>query len=164
MQADALSEILNIRIIEELREKIQGIYSGGTSATLDKIPYGSFQFLFQLPCGPEKVDTLVYAMNAEIDKLKKEGPTQKDLDKVKQQWLEAYKTSLQENGTWLNRILGNRFPGSDADRFLNYEKYVTNLTTEQVKKAANIIFSGKNTLTAILRPEAKTNDTGGSKQ
>ena len=164
MQADALSEILNIRIIEELREKIQGIYSGGTSATLDKIPYGSFQFLFQLPCGPEKVDTLVYAMNAEIAKLKKDGPTQKDLDKVKQQWLEAYKTSLQENGTWLNRILGNRFPGSDAKRFLNYEKYVTNLTTEQVKKAANIIFSGKNTLTAILRPETKPDTKGGSKQ
>jgi zinc protease len=101
-------------------------------------------------------------MNAEIDKLKKDGPTQKDLDKVKQQWLEAYKTSLQENGTWLNRILGNRFPGSDADRFINYEKYVTNLTTEQVKSAANIIFSRKNVVTAILRPEAKKEATGSS--
>ncbi|MEO5781653.1 MAG: insulinase family protein, partial [Ginsengibacter sp.] len=39
LKAAAISEILNIKIIEELREKIQGIYSGGISAQFEKIPY-----------------------------------------------------------------------------------------------------------------------------
>ena len=34
LKADAISEILNIRIIEELREKIQGIYGGGTQGSI----------------------------------------------------------------------------------------------------------------------------------
>lgn len=155
LKADAISEILNIRIIEELREKIQGIYSGGTSASVEKIPYDNFQIVFQLPCGPEKVDTLLLAMNAEIESLKKNGPSEEVLNKVKQQWLESYKTGLQENGTWLNRILRDRFPGAEADRFLHYEKYVNSLTPAQIKVAANILLGGKNVFTAILRPEQK---------
>ncbi len=155
LKANAISEILNIRIIEELREKIQGIYSGGTSASVEKIPYQNFQIVFQLPCGPEKIDTLLLAMNAEIESLKKNGPTDEVLNKVKQQWIETYKTSLQENGTWLNRILRDRYPGAEADRFLNYEKYVNSLTPAQIKVAANMLLGGKNVFTAILRPEAK---------
>lgn len=161
LKANAISEILNIRIIEELREKIQGIYSGGTSASVNKIPYNNFQIVFQLPCGPEKIDTLLLAMNAEIEALKKDGPSEVVLNKVKQQWIEAYKTSLQENGTWLSTMLTNKFPGGEADRFLNYEKYVNNLTTAQIKVAANMLLSGKNVFTAILRPEPKKEAASG---
>lgn len=153
LKASAVSEILNIRIIEELREKIQGIYSGGTSVSVEKIPAGNFQFLFQLPTGPEKIDTLLLAINKEIAALKKNGPLAKDLDKVKQQWIESYKTSLQENGTWLNRLLRDKFPGADAKRFFNYETYVKKLTPADVKAAANVVLSGKNVFTGILRPD-----------
>jgi len=155
MKAQAISEILNIRIIEELREKIQGIYSGGMSGSLNKLPYPYYQFFIQLPCGPEKVDTLLYAMNTEIENLKKNGPKQADLDKVKEQWLEQNKVAMKENGTWLNEILETKFPGDDVNRFLNYEQYVKALTPKQVQEAAKLLLNNKNVITGVLRPEAK---------
>ena len=91
LKASAISEILNIRIIEELREKIQGIYGGGIYAQFEKLPYPHYSFFLQLPCGPEKVDTLIFAANKEIENIKKYGPSQENLDKVKQQWREEYK-------------------------------------------------------------------------
>lgn len=159
LKADAISEILNIRIIEELREKIQGIYSGGMNASVSKIPYANYTFTIQLPCGPEKVDTLMYAMNAEIDKLKKMGPSKANLDKVKQQWLEANKTAMKENGTWLGQLLESTFPGADAQRFLKYENYVNALTPKQIQDAANLLLNGKNVVTAVLRPDIVTAGT-----
>ncbi len=156
LKADAISEILNIRIIEELREKIQGIYGGGMSGSLRKIPYPSYTFSINLPCGPEKVDTLLYAMNAEIAALKKDGPSKENLDKVKQQWLEQNKTAMKENGTWLNQILEVKFPGTDNKRFLQYEQYVKALTPKQIQDAANTLLNNKNVVTAILRPEPKS--------
>jgi zinc protease len=153
LKADAISEILNIRIIEELREKIQGIYSGGMNASVSKIPYANYSFTIQLPCGPEKVDTLLYAMNAEIDKLKKTGPSKANLDKVKQQWLESNKTAMKENGTWLSQLLESTFPGADAQRFLKYANYVNALTPKQIQDAANLLLNGKNVVTAVLRPD-----------
>jgi zinc protease len=81
LKAQAMSEILNIRIIEELREKVQGIYGGGTFASLEKIPYGNYNFVLQLPCGPEKVDTLLKAVHKEFEMIAKKGPENSYLEK-----------------------------------------------------------------------------------
>jgi len=152
LKANAISEILNIKIIEELREKIQGIYSGGMSGGLEKLPYSHYSFFIELPCSPEKIDTLLIAMNTEIEHLKKFGPSKANLDKVKQQWLEANKTSMKENGTWLGEISTKQFPGTDVDRFLHYEKYVKALTPKMIQDAAVKLLDGKNVVTAVLRP------------
>lgn len=153
LKTQAMSEVLNIRIIEELREKIQGIYGGGTFASLEKVPYGSYNFVLQLPCGPEKVDTLVKAVKKEFDLLAKNGPSQEYLDKVKKQWLEDHKTQIKENGTWLEQLLTFKAQGGDPKRFLEYEKYVNALTPKDVQQAANLILNGKNQFFAILMPE-----------
>ncbi|HSN08350.1 MAG TPA: insulinase family protein, partial [Hanamia sp.] len=155
MKADAISEILNIRIIEELREKIQGIYGGGTQAQFEKYPYSHYTFFLQLPCGPEKVDTLLYAANKEIQSLIKDGPSKENLEKVKQQWKEQYKVNIKENGTWLSELQSFNFPGTNPDYFINYEKYVNALTQKDIQDAAKLLLSTNNVLIGILMPEKK---------
>lgn len=155
LKADAVSEILNIRIIEELREKIQGIYGGGTSLQFEKLPYAHYIFFLQLPCGPEKVDTLLYAANNEIKSLIEKGPSKENLEKVKQQWKEKYKVDKKENGTWLSQLQSFYFPENNPDYFINYEKYVNALTAKDVQDAAKLFLSTKNIVTGILRPEKK---------
>ena len=155
LKADAISEILNIRIIEELREKIQGIYGGGTRAQFTRLPYPHYTFFLQLPCGPEKVDTLLYAANQEIQNLIKNGPSKENLEKVKQQWREKYKVDKKENSTWLTALESFYFPGNNPDYFVNYEKYVNALTQKDVQDAAKLFFSTDNVVTGILRPEKK---------
>ncbi|MEP7258080.1 MAG: insulinase family protein, partial [Flavitalea sp.] len=152
LKMEALGEILNIRIIEELREKIQGIYGGGISTSLEKIPYSNYTVLLQLPCGPEKVDTLLKAVNKEFEYMVKHGPDQSYLDKVKQQWREQHKVSVKENEYWLNELLSFKFPGGDPKRFLQYEKYIDKLTVKDVQQAAELVLAGKNHLTAVLMP------------
>lgn len=153
LKAKAISEILNIRIIEELREKIQGIYGGGTQAQFEKVPYPNYSFFLQLPCGPEKVDTLLIAANAEIQSLIKNGPSKENLEKVKQTWREQHKVNIKENGTWLSQLQSFYFPGDNPDYFINYEKYINALTPKDIQDAAKLLFSTKNVFTGILRPE-----------
>ena len=155
LKASAISEILNIRIIEELREKIQGIYGGGTRAQFEKLPYPHYTFFLQLPCGPDKVDTLLYAANKEIENLVNNGPSKENLEKVKQQWREKYKVDIKENETWLSQLESFYFPGDDPDYFINYDKYVNALTQKDVQDAAKLFFSTNNVVTGILRPEKK---------
>lgn len=155
MKADAISKILNIRIIEELREKIQGIYGGGTQAQFEKFPYSHYTFFLQLPCGPEKVDTLLYAAHKEIDDLVKNGPSKENLDKVKQEWIEQHKVDIKENGTWLSELQSFNFPGDNPDYFINYEKYVKALTPKEIQDAAKILLTTKNVITGVMMPEKK---------
>jgi zinc protease len=154
LKAQAVSEVLNIKIIEDLREKIQGIYTGGIYAKLTKIPYQHYSFILELPCGPAKIDTLIFAANQEIENLKKNGPSVEDLNKVKQQWLEENKTAMKENNTWLQSLQDIEFKGNNVDRFLHDEKYVNALTAKDVQDAAKLLLNGDNIATAILRPAA----------
>ena len=138
-----------------MREKIQGIYTGGTQSRFEKLPYPHYTFFLQLPCGPEKVDTLLYAANKEIQNLIKNGPSKENLEKVKQEWIEHHKVDIKENETWLSQLQDFYFPGGNPDYFINYNKYVNALTVKDVQEAAKLFLSTKNVVTGILRPEKK---------
>lgn len=153
MKVNAISEILNIKVVENLREKIQGIYSGSVKGEYSRYPYSHYSFFAMLPCGPQKIDTLISALNNEIESLKMKGPSIEDLNKVKKQWIEQNKVAKKENSTWLAGLVAMKFPGINVDRFLHYEKYVNALTPKDIQEAAKLLLNGKNVVTAILRPE-----------
>lgn len=153
LRADLLGEILNIKIIEELREKIGGIYSGGIYSIVSDEPYDNYSFALYLPCGPESVDTLIKASMIEIERIKREGPSIRDLEKVKLAKVEAYRESMKTNTFWSDYLLEIKCNGYDAKRFLDYESVVNAVTAEQIREAANLMLSGENTFKAILYPE-----------
>jgi zinc protease len=152
LKAQALSESMNIKIIEELREKVKGIYGGGIYGSFTKEPYSNYSMMAQLPTGPATVDTLIKALKAEISKVQKEGPDKSTLDKVKKQWLEQHTESVKENSTWVNELLESKVAGNNIDRFINYEKYVNQLTTKDVQKAAKVFLNPANMITGIQQP------------
>jgi len=164
LKASALTEILNIKIIEDLREKLGAIYGGGIYGGLNKLPYSNYSLVLQLPCGPENVEKLLQSANAEIDSIKMSGPSQKDLDKVKKTWLEQHKVQIKENSYWSSRLQNILLEGATAQRIFDYEKNVNALTTDDIKATANLLFDGKNTLQAILYPENAVIKDGGSRK
>ncbi len=153
LKAEVMSEILNIRIIEELREKVQGIYGGGTFAEIEKMPYANYSFILQLPCGPEKVDTLLKAVRKEFSDIATKGPDQSYLDKVKKQLIEQHKVAAKENETWLQVLRDQKFKGDDPKYFLDFETYLNKLTTKDIQSAAKTILNGSNQFYAVLMPE-----------
>ncbi len=153
LKTKAVAEVLNIKVIEELREKMGAIYGGGFNANFSKEPYARYTLQLALPCGPENVDKLLTGAAEEIAKLKANGPDAKDLDKVKSQWIEKYRTDVKENKYWADKMISVLFWGREQDRVLNYEQYVNKLTPADIKETANKLFSGNNQFTAILYPE-----------
>ncbi len=153
LKTSALNEILNIKITENIREKMSAIYGGGIGGGLQKYPYAGYAMVMQLPTGPEHVDTVLKAAQAEIDSIKQFGPSQVNLDKVKKTWLEQYKVNVQENSYWSGKLQGIYFNGDAAQRIYNYEKLVNALTVDDIKATANQLFNGKNVLQAVLVPE-----------
>ena len=75
MRMQALVEVLNLRIIEVLREKLSLIYGGSAGGTLSRIPEGGYSLALNLPTGPESVDKVLAATFEEFERLKREGPS-----------------------------------------------------------------------------------------
>ena len=154
LQARAVADLLNIKVIEDLREKMGGIYTGGFFADVRKEPYSRYAVMMQLPCGPENVDKLLAASKEEIKNLKANGPAVADLDKVKSQWREKYHTNLKENKYWTGKLQDILFWGRDQEHVIQYEIWIDKLTPADIQKTAKILFDGKNEFTSILYPES----------
>lgn len=153
LKAMAVAEILNIKVIEELREKLGGIYTGGFFADVDRYPYGHYTVGMQLPCGPENVDKLLTASQAEIKTIKEKGPDEKDLSKVKNQMLEEHRTNAKENRYWSEKLLDVVFWGNGKKLLTDFDNQVNSLTTKDLQQMAQILFNGKNEFVSVLYPE-----------
>jgi zinc protease len=155
LQTEMLNEIINIKIIEDLREKIGGIYSGGINGAITKYPFQGYTLAMQLPCGPENVDKLKKAAADEIEKIKTNGPEQKDLDKVKKALLEKYTVNIKENRYWSGLLQGVYFQENNQQRIIDYVQIVNAITVDNIKTTANTLFDGKNIVNGTLFPEKK---------
>jgi len=157
LQLEGLSEVMNITIIEEMREKIQGIYGGGTQVQLSKFPIGNYQFVLQLPCGPAKVDTLVKTYRTQLEQLAKNGVDTGYISKVKKAWIEKYRVDSKKNEFWLTALEDIHMGERSAERLINAEKYFNAFSVNDVKKAANLLINAKGKMIAVQMPaETKT--------
>jgi zinc protease len=155
MRLSALLEVMNIRIIEVLREKMALIYGGGMSGAIGKVPRPHYRIAVNLPTGPDKVDKVIAATFAEIERMKTQGPSATDLNKVKENWLQNHRKSLRENGYWMGRLQSSVLTGTDPGTLLNYEAQVKALTPDDLKTAARRYFNTQNYLQLVLYPEKK---------
>ena len=149
----ALTELLNIKLIESLREDLGGVYSGGIYASLNKYPYNNYSIGTSLPCGPENVDKIIKATLAEIDKVKTTGPQEADLNKVKETWKQQYLVNVKDNNFWARQLLQSIELGSNPTGVLTYEKRVDAITLKDLKDTANKYFDTKNYVQIVLNPE-----------
>ncbi|HTE29631.1 MAG TPA: insulinase family protein, partial [Chryseolinea sp.] len=153
LKIQALTDIMNIKLIESLREELSGIYGGGMFGNLNKYPYNNYQIGVSLPCGPENVDKLIKATIAEVDKIKNNGPSLDDLNKVKETWKQQYQVNIKDNTFWARQLLQSVELGTSATAMISYEKRVAALTAKDIKDAATKYLDMNNFVQIVLNPE-----------
>jgi zinc protease len=151
---DGLGQVLQIRILDRLREKIGGIYSGGVETEWSHYALSNASMVVQLPCNPEKIDTLITAFKEELQKIRDNGPTAEDLEKVKAQWKEKYATDSKQNAYWLDALQGIYLMGQSVSATLDYVSRVDALKASEIQKAAQQLTKENHSFTAIQLPEA----------
>ncbi len=156
----ALIDVLNIKVIEKLREELGSMYSGGLNGAIEKRPYVHYTITANIPTGPESVDKLTTALFDLIKGVQQNGVDQKDLDKVKETLKKHYRTQLQENDYWLNNLSQAFIDQNDPENILDYDKRVDALTIADLQKAAQKFLTMNNYVKAVLYPENATIQEG----
>jgi len=159
----ALTEVMNLRILDVLREKLGLIYGGGMEGSMTRIPYSHYTVGVTLPTGPQNVDKVLKAMFAEIERMRTEGPSQADLDKVKTNWMQNYRKSMQENAYWLAALQTSLTEGTDPGTLLTFDQEVQKLTVADVRRAALRYLNTENYVQVVLNPESKAGDKTGNR-
>ena len=151
-----LKEILQIKLIEVIREKLSGVYSPQIMLNLDKFPKPEFMMGIIFGCSPKTTDKLTKAVFGEMKKILKKGPTGEDLTKAKEALIRSRETDLEKNKFWVSKIESIHFMYADPASVLNFKERVNAVTVEDLKIAANDLFKPGHYVRVVLMPEKKT--------
>ncbi|MCF0039406.1 M16 family metallopeptidase [Dyadobacter fanqingshengii] len=155
IQIEALQEVLQIKLIEALREEESGVYGVSVSESTDKFPTGHYRFNIGFGCAPENVDKLVKRAREEVDKVKQNGADPKDIEKFVAETQRKTETALKTNNFWLDYLDDNTFLGDDLDEIFLQDKLLKSITVASTKAAAEKYFNNDNFIKVVLMPEKK---------
>jgi zinc protease len=152
LNLSSLCDILDVRYVETIREEQSGTYGAAVYENLEKYPYEAYTVTIFFDCDPQNVDKLKDIVYQEIEKLKTEGPTEKDLHGVKENKIKVHQENLRKNNYWLNIIKNKDYYQTDLSEYLEYDEYVNAMTIETLKASAQQFFGG-NIVEVVLLPE-----------
>jgi zinc protease len=151
----AAAQVVENRLRDILREQLGGTYSVGVgySSTSPVPGYGTTTV--QFGSSPENVEKLQAAVMAEVERLRKEGPSAADVQAVKETEKNQLQEALRENGYWQGSLMTMHLLGRDARRIPQRVERAESLTQENIHAALRQYFPAERHTIVTLMPEAK---------
>jgi len=149
----ALGKILSIELIEEIREKQSLVYSIGAYPSYEKLPTAKATMTVYYPCSPDNIEVATNGTLEIFRKMVKDGPSQTNLDKAKQQLIKELETNLRENNYWLSVLKNYGFEKIDYAEITKTQKMIESLTAEDIKTLAAKFLAEDNYVRVSLVPE-----------
>jgi zinc protease len=151
----ALAMLLQNRLIETLREALSGTYSVTVSPNYDKIPVPQYSLAIEFGCDPARTDELTRRVLTEIELLKTKGPTDEQVNDVKQALERDYETNSQQNGYLVSQLSVKYEYGEDLGSFFHIVDLYKAIDNKAIQDAAKLYFDTANYVQVTLFPEKK---------
>lgn len=152
LKLDALKEVLEIRLLERLREEESGVYSPAVNDNVAKYPQSRYSFVISFGCAPQNVERLISSVLDEIKKLKLNGPPKTNIDKFRAEEMRSIEIAMKTNNWWLSYLTNVIQNNDDPHNFSQYNKLLEEIDPESLKNIANKYLSGKNYIRMVLAP------------
>ena len=154
-RVQAAANVVENRLRDILREQLGGTYSVGVGySNTSPVPgYGTTSV--QFGSSPENVEKLQAAVMAELDRLRREGPSATDVQAVKEAEKNGLQEAMRENGYWQGSLMAMHVLGRDARRILQRAERAESLTQENIHAAIRKYFPPERHTIVTLLPEAQ---------
>jgi zinc protease len=155
-RVQAAAQVLENKLRDILREQLGGTYSVGVGySNTSPIPgYGTTSV--QFGSSPENVEKLQAAVMAEVERLRKEGPSAGDVQAVKEAEKNQLQESLRQNPYWLNSLQAMHLLGRDARRIPARIERAESLTQQNIHDALRKYFPTDRYTIVSLMPDAQS--------
>jgi zinc protease len=148
----SLSDFLQIKINEEIREKRSDVYSPRVNVTYDRYPNSSYCINIDYVCDKAVIEDIIKATKELLEKVKKDIDAV-GAEKVAKAQLNQYDINIKKNEAWMSNIESSLINGDDPHYFLKYKELVNNLKAEDLKNAASKYINMDHLVEVIMEPE-----------
>ncbi|KJD36342.1 hypothetical protein PW52_07085 [Tamlana sedimentorum] len=148
-----LAKLLKIKLTEELREKMSGVYGVRVSSFASNKPYQWYRIAIRFTCDPENVEKLIAKTLEEIEDIKTNGASLNYINKIKQAELTNYEQFLENNNFWSSKLKTIYEYNLNLEDVLHHEEEIDSIDSDLFKKTAKKYFNSENYAEFILMPE-----------
>ena len=150
----SLEDVLRIRLREQLREDLGGTYGVRIDARTRRLPDAEYSFQISFGSDPARVDELVAEALRQLDSLRTGGPTEEEIEKVREAQRRAWETALKENGFWLGQLVARDQHREEYGLILEHEQRFDDLSADLLRAAARRYLDSENYVQITLVPES----------
>lgn len=155
MQLQALSEILQYRLMTSLREKAGEVYTPAVQSKMEREPYPRFFVNVSFGCAPEHVEHLVGLVQKDIADLQQGGASKDELQKFKAGTRQQAELQKNSNGFWLQYIADKVERKEENKPDNDLEQLLSKITSNSIRDASKTYLSGENSIRFVALPEKK---------
>ncbi len=148
------ARILSTRMIKEVREDAQLVYSIGASSRPGGTYPGFGVVSAGAPTDPAKVPALVAKLESMYAAFAKDGPTEDELVVAKKQMAKTFEEQMKEPGYWSGVLDQLDFRGANLDDTMGAPDAYQAMTAQAVKDTFAKYYSKDNSIVVVVKPAA----------
>jgi zinc protease len=149
------ARVLSTRMVKEVREEAQLVYSIGASSRSGTTYPGFGVFSAGAPTEPAKVKPLVDKLASMYAAFAKDGPTEGELEVARKQFAKNFEEQLIEPAFWQTRLESLAFRGVSLDDMLKQPEVYAAMSAEEIKATFAKYATPENAIVVTVAPEAK---------
>jgi zinc protease len=150
------SRILSTRMVKQVREEAQLVYSIGATVRPGSTFPGFGAFSASAPTDPQKAAALVAKLSSMYEAFAKDGPTSEEMEVARKQFATTFAEQLKEPSFWSGRLSQLTFRGITLDELAEEPQAYQHLTAEQVGDVFAKYYSKNTSMTVVVRPQPPT--------
>ena len=151
----AMSEILQRRLEETIREELSGTYGISATPTYERIPIQTYRIAIQFGSAPDRADALSKRVFQEIEALKNNGPTDQQLADQKEILLREFERNSKLNSYLVGQIAARYKNGDDPATLWLVPDLYRKIDKAMIQEAAKTYLNTSRYVEVMLFPEKK---------
>ncbi|MES2525395.1 MAG: insulinase family protein [Gemmatimonadota bacterium] len=151
----SVGEVLEMRLLDRLREALGGTYSVSVNTSYARKPREEWQVVVSYGSAPDKADELFKAVQQEMDSLRRVPPSAAEVERVREQQRREQEVARKQNGWWTSVLRSRLENGDDLSTVYSIDGLIAGLTADKLAAAAKTYLDEKNRARFVLLPETK---------
>jgi zinc protease len=146
-----LSRILDLVYTEKVRGEESASYGVQSEVALYDFPKGRMSIQIFYETNPERQNEILNIVKSELKKIAKEGPSETDLIKSRDNIIKSRQETMQENEYWLEMI--DTYYNRGYNPHTEFSSIINSITADEIKAFTKEFLSQGNFLEVVMSPE-----------
>jgi zinc protease len=150
-----IKEIVSIKLIQVIREKMSEVYAPQVQLQADHFPETEYTLMILFGCAPKNTDNLTKAVFKIMKHIRSKGPDADDVNKSKEELIRGREVDIKTNKFWLDKLENFYFDKDDVGMITDYAGKVNAITAQDLKDCFDKYIPGDHYLRVVLKPAEK---------